>query len=243
MSNADFFASVVPGRTGPATSRAEVAAILAQAVYQDFNDPSGGTPIHWPAPTNAMPAYWRRIDEHNAPIQPGAREDSQHHRSDPDLGPSDDYPFAMVVPEGYRIVNRTHNRDNKQNGGADHAGYDAVAVYNERNGELMVVNLGLNEGSRDDMRAAADDGGNQIPEAQHFLDDTFSKLATPPRHVTLVGHSLGGVLAASQSVQLIRHHNNPPLPFSVIAFDSIGTETYLARDHVSVDERAAIQQN
>ena len=89
----------------------------------------------------------------------------------------------------------------------------------------MIINHGADSGSEKDKDAVLNDGGAQILDAQHFLIGSLAKLSGKmPTHITLAGHSLGGVLADAQAVTLLKRH--PNVPFHVMTFDSIGSQKY-----------------
>ena len=225
------------------TTRLEVAAVIAEAIYQDFNNPkSKADVIKWGTKENKMPPGWTLVDKNNVPTTIGAKKDSEGNINS-DFGTGHPYPFSIPIPNGFRIVNITHNidRPGKKGTNSDQGGYDAIAIYNDRTRKLMFINSGMHANSDSDFVATAKGGGAQIKPAQDFFRETLKKIGEKPKHITLVGHSLGGVLAVAQAVALIESGLN--VDFSVITFDSIGSNEYLRINKVSENIREKIEDH
>src|SRR5438445_302597 len=103
------------------------------------------------------------------------------------------------MPAGFRKVKITENTTT-----ADKPGYDAIALYDDVNKRLIIVNKGADSESPAEIAMARAGGLAQVKEAQDFLDDTLNELADKkrvPKHIIFTGHSLGGVLSVAQAVR------------------------------------------
>ena len=210
------------------TSRLEVAMVIADGISQDDKVWKNVDDAHM------APQGWHWTDIHGQPITQFKRKNPGNLEEVFGYTPPSESAPRFPVPDGFTLLNVSVNTDTGK-ADAKGSGYDAVAVYNKDSGELVIVNHGLDGGSALDLAAVFADGGKQVKDAQKFLEETLTKIGNPaPKHVTLAGHSLGGVLADVQGVAML--NRNPKIDFHVITLDSIGSETYCKTEQVTSDQ-------
>jgi len=225
----------------------EVAAVEAEAVYQDFDDPSQNAPIQFPGGANVLPQGWHMATTTDSRVQiiNGVAHNvtlpSNHLIGENGFGASTDFNFEVPVPNGFRIINITDDSDNGKG-----SGYDAYALYNNATKQLLIVNKGADsvdpsQANSPDIVAALQDGGAQLKDANAFLENTLQKLGSSAAvsQVTLIGHSLGGPLAMEQAVDMVKYH--PGTAFDVITFDSIGDAPMLKAQNIKGKTLAKIE--
>lgn len=225
----EFFSSTIQNNPGIHNATLlEVAAVEAEGIYQDFVDPSNNAPIHFPGGDNVLPQGWHLTDTSDSRVQikngvaTNVALPANHQIGQDGFGAHSDFNFSVPVPTGFHIVNITDDKDDGQG-----SGYDAYALFNTATKQLLVVNKGADsvdpsQQNSPDIVAALHDGGAQLKDAAAFLENTLHKLGngSAPSQVTLVGHSLGGVLAEEQAIDIAKNHSGTA--FDLITFDSIG---------------------
>lgn len=228
----EFLVPVAPKDTEHNTL-VECAAIVAEALNQDWNDPSANERFPWQKqnPT-AVPRGWCIVGYDGKPVA-----DIFRKPVNPSTGfgaAETKFSFAVLMPNNFTLVNIT-----KDNDAQGDSGYDAVALYDAQARHLLVVSKGADDNSTPDKAAAIQGGGSQIKAAQQFLQKTLDKLPSRPQKIVFAGHSLGGVAAVAQVAIVAKM--TPPIPFSVITFDSIGDGKFIQDHHISADVVHAIQ--
>jgi hypothetical protein len=188
----------------------EAAALIDQSLYQDFLGPNP-IPLPW---GNSVPAGWHL--ESPASSSPLGRG----------FGFPTGQPLQFAVPDGFQILNITHNGEGS---GPGH-GYDGLALFNAQSGVLIIADKGLDQSSTGpsvpDALGVLSDGEYQAHQAVQFLEQSLALLQQAPAHVLLTGHSLGGPLATAQAFDLVERHPNQS--FEVVNFESIGSTKLVA---------------
>ena len=220
-----------------------IAAIVADTLNEE--DTFLGKPKIDPS---AIPKGWHWVGYDGQPIVAGKEPPTRIG-----FGPaSEKQQFSFLIPDGFEVINITHNADNGKNGPS--SGYDAVALYNPNNGELIIVNHGADSGSDKDKAAVLADGGTltdpvhgnanqkggatfgpgtQVYDAQQFSKETLLKVEKKyPRtlcHITISGHSLGAVTAGAQAAALEQDVSLSPFRklYDFVEFDGIGPHGYI----------------
>jgi hypothetical protein len=200
----------------------EAAALIDQALYQEFNDPTGPIPLPWG--TNVPKGWSIQAPSPNDPVI--------GNPSGKNFGFNAGHPFSLPIPDGFSIIDITHNNEAPGSGGH---GYDAVALYNASSGVLIIADKGLDQNANGvpsvpDAKAVFSDGEYQAQQAVQFLEQSLNLVRSAhggdPNHVLLTGHSLGGPLAIAQGLDLVVNH--PHQSFEVVNFESIGSSKLVA---------------
>jgi hypothetical protein len=192
----------------------EAAALIDQSLYQDFlgSDP---IPLPW---GKKVPDGWH--------LESPAPKD----KSGSGFGFPTGLPLQFAVPDGFQILNVTHNGEGS---GPGH-GYDGLALFNAKSGVLIIADKGLDQSSTGpsvpDTLGVLSDGEYQAHQAVQFLEQSLKlvekQTGQAPDHVLLTGHSLGGPLATAQAIDLVERHPNQN--FEVVNFESIGSSKLVA---------------
>jgi hypothetical protein len=192
----------------------EAAALIDQSLYQDFLGPNP-IPLPW---GSTVPVGWHL--ESPAP----------NDRSGSGFGFPTGQPLQFAVPDGFHILDITHNGEGS---GPGH-GYDGLALFNAKSGVLIIADKGLDQSSAGpsapDALGVLSDGEYQAHQAVQFLEQSLKlvqqQTGQAPAHVLLTGHSLGGPLATAQAIDLVERH--PHQSFEVVNFESIGSTKLVA---------------